>query len=113
MTRLPVRFLEVLEKAQEMGVIDSKTVWIEIGAHPTYSNLVCGAFADPPLAVPSLREGEDNWQTFAKSMVQLYLAGVGMDWNSWYRPFEPELRLLDLPSYHWKNRNHWIQYNGD
>ncbi|KAJ5540753.1 polyketide synthase [Penicillium frequentans] len=113
MTRLPVRFVEVLEKAQELGVIDSKTVWIEIGAHPTYSNSVCGAFADPPLAVPSLKKGEDNWHTFAKSMVELYHAGLGLNWNAWYQPFEPDLRLLNLPLYHWKNMNHWIQYNGD
>ncbi|KAJ6096673.1 polyketide synthase [Penicillium sp. IBT 16267x] len=113
MTRLPVRFVNILEKAQKLGVIDSKTVWIEIGAHPTYSNSVCGAFTDPPLAVPSLRQGEDNWHTFAKSMMELYHAGIELNWNAWYQPFEPELRLLDLPSYHWNNRNHWIQYNGD
>ncbi|KAJ6010630.1 polyketide synthase [Penicillium sp. IBT 35674x] len=113
MTRLPVRFVEVLEKAQKLGIIHSKTVWIEIGAHPTYSNSVCGAFADPPLAVPSLKKGEDNWHTFAKTMMELYHAGIELNWNAWYRPFEPELRLLDLPSYYWKNRNHWIQYNGD
>ncbi|KAJ5928129.1 polyketide synthase [Penicillium verhagenii] len=113
MTRLPVQFVNVLEKAQELGAIDSNTIWIEIGAHPTYSNSVRAAFEKPPLIFPSLRQEEDNWHTFAKGMAELYHAGVELNWNSWYQPFETELRLLNLPAYHWKNKNHWIQYNGD
>lgn len=109
-TRAPVQFVNVLDKAQELGVVDSKMVWVEIGPHPTYSNSVRGALADVSLVVPSLRQDEDNWQTFARSMVELYNAGIGLDWNTWYQPFEPELRLLKLPSYYWNNKNHWIQY---
>lgn len=63
--------------------------------------------------VPSLRRGENNWTTLASSLSNLHNHGVKIDWSEYHRPFETSLRLLDLPTYAWNNKNHWIQYNGD
>ncbi|RAK88250.1 ketoacyl-synt-domain-containing protein, partial [Aspergillus costaricaensis CBS 115574] len=112
-TRAPARFSEALTKAQHMGLVNSQTVWVEIGVHPTYSGAVRATLADVMAIVPSLRSDETNWHTLAVSMCTLQETGVPLDWNEWYRPFEPHLRLLDLPSYQWDLKNHWIQYNGD
>ncbi|KAK4994946.1 Non-reducing polyketide synthase PKS8-1 [Elasticomyces elasticus] len=46
-------------------------------------------------------------------MAALYLAGVAVDWNEFHRPFESRLRLLDLPTYAFNDKNHWLQYEGD
>lgn len=113
-TRQPVNLFDSLNSASDTGLVDKKTVWIEIGPHGSYSNFVRSAMPDGTLTIASLKRDEDNWRTFARGMAQLYNVGLNLDWNAWNAPFEMEyLRLLDLPSYHWNAKNHWIQYNGD
>lgn len=91
--------------------------WIEIGTQP-----VCIGFnvraVDPAVlgtALPSLRRGEDDWKTISQSLAALHTAGVQIGWGEFHSPFERAcgVRLLDLPTYAWNNKNHWIQYNGD
>ena len=48
-----------------------------------------------------------------ESMAALYLAGVDISWNEFHCQFEDRLRLVDLPTYAWNNKNYWLQYNGD
>lgn len=112
-TRESVDFLTAIETAHNMSIVDESMVWVEIGPHP-----VCMGFAKSILptvnaAVPSLRRGEDNWKTLAQSLAIVHGAGVEVGWNEFHRPFEGGLRLLDLPTYAWNDKNHWIQYNGD
>ncbi|KAL4778883.1 hypothetical protein BJX76DRAFT_362306 [Aspergillus varians] len=112
-TRQVVRFCEALEKSWDDGVIDGNTVWVEVSVHQSYSSPVCAAVPDMEVIVPSLRSDQNNWHTLASSMAALHEAGVKVDWNEWYRPFESEMRLLDLPSYQWNMKEHWIQHDGD
>jgi acyl transferase domain-containing protein len=49
----------------------------------------------------------------AESLAQLHLGGIDVGWNEFHRPFESKLRLLDLPTYAWNNKNYWLQYKGD
>ena len=111
-TREPVDFLAAVETAHRMAIVDGTSVWIEMGPHP-----VCMGFArsigPTNLAVPSLRRGEDNWTTMAQSLAAIHTAGLGVGWNEFHRPFESGLRLLDLPTYAWNDKTHWIMYNGD
>lgn len=112
-TREPVRFLSALESAQKISTIGERTVWVEIGPHPVCTDCVKATLPFTNLAVPSLRRGEDSWKTIAQSLAALHCAGVEVSWNDFHRPFERGLRLLDLPTYSWNERNYWIQYNGD
>ena len=112
-TRERVNFLAGLEAAQKFGTIDETTAWVEIGPHP-----VCVSFARNSLpalnvGVPSMRRDEDGWTTMAQSLASLHCTGVRIDWSEFHRPFEKSLRLLDLPTYSWNDKNYWIQYNGD
>jgi acyl transferase domain-containing protein len=102
-----------LENAQEISAISDETVWIEIGPHPVCTGFVKSAIPSTALAVPSICRGDDNWKTMAESMAALHLAGVNVSWNEFHRPFESRLRLLDLPTYAWNDKNYWLQYNGD
>lgn len=36
-----------------------------------------------------------------------------VEWSEFHRPFETSLRLLDLPTYAWNDKNHWISYKDD
>ena len=112
-TREPVNFLSGLEVAQKFSTIDDKTVWVEIGPHPVCTGFVKATISSANAAVPSLRRGEDSWTTMSKSLGTLHCVGVEVDWIEFQRPFERGLRLLDLPTYSWNDKNYWITYNGD
>jgi monodictyphenone polyketide synthase len=112
-TREAVDFYSALENAEKVGTIGDETVWIEIGPHPVCTNFVKSTLQSVAVAVPSIRRDDDNWKTMAESMAALHLAGVQVGWNEFNRPFESRLRLLDLPTYSFNDKNHWLQYNGD
>ena len=112
-TREPVNFLSGLEIAQKFSTISEKTVWVEIGPHPVCIGFVKNTLPSINVAVPSMHKGEDDWKTMAQSLNVLHCAGVEVDWNEFHRPFEGALRLLDLPTYSWNDKNYWIQYKGD
>lgn len=112
-TRECVDFVSALEAAQTVATISPETIWIEIGPHPVCTSFVKSTIPSTQVAIPSFRRGEDNWKTLAESMAVLHLAGVKVGWNEFHRPFDNRLRLLDLPTYVWNNKNYWLQYNGD
>ncbi|KAK3382227.1 putative polyketide synthase [Lasiosphaeria ovina] len=113
-TREAVNFVGALEAARRMGTVDDATVWIEIGPHPVCMGFVRSTLpAAPRAAVASLRRGEDNWATLAHALAAAHGAGVAVGWSEFHRPFEPALRLLDLPTYAWNDKTVWMQYNGD
>ena len=112
-TREAVDFVSALENARNISTISDETVWVEIGPHPVCTSFVKSTIPSTQLAIPSIRRGDDNWKTMAESMAALHLAGVGVNWNEFHRPFETRLRLLDLPTYAWNDKNYWLQYKGD
>jgi monodictyphenone polyketide synthase len=112
-TREAVNFVAALESAQEMATVDKDTIWIEIGPHPVCVGFVKATMPSTNLAVPSIRRGEDNWTTFAQSLGSLHTTGIQIGWSDFHKPFESQLRLLDLPTYAWNDKKYWIQYNGD
>ncbi|OKL55335.1 hypothetical protein UA08_09374 [Talaromyces atroroseus] len=112
-TRQTVDFLAALQQAQKIHTISDETVWVEIGPHPVCTNFIKTTIPSTQLAVPSIRRGDDNWKTISESMATLHLGGVEVSWNEFHSPFERRLRLLDLPTYAWNEKNHWLQYTGD
>ncbi|KAM3081851.1 hypothetical protein ACMFMG_004321 [Clarireedia jacksonii] len=113
-TRKTVRYTEAMNKALEMGLIDSKdTAWIDIGPQPICCNFIKSAMPSLAITAASLKRDEDNFRTLSETLAQMHIAGVDIDWNAWHSPFEKNLRLIDLPAYKWNNKNYWLQYNGD
>jgi len=112
-TREPVNFVSALEAALSIEIVDETMVWIEIGPHPVCIGFVKTTLPSINLAATSFRRDEDNWRTLAASLGALHCAGVAVAWDEFHRPFERGLRLLDLPTYAWNDKNHWIQYNGN
>ncbi|KAF4633175.1 hypothetical protein G7Y89_g4946 [Cudoniella acicularis] len=85
--REAVDFLGGLVSAQEAGIIDENTIWLEVGPHSVCSGMVKATFGATTIATPTLRRKEDPYKTI--------------------------IRLLDLPCYSWDEKNYWIQYEGD
>ena len=112
-TREPVNFLSALEAAHSIETIDETMAWLEIGPHPVCMGFVKATLPSINVATPSFRRDEDNWKTLATSLAALHCAGVAVAWGEFHGPFEQGLRLLDLPTYAWNDKNYWIQYNGN
>ncbi|RAK79032.1 putative polyketide synthase [Aspergillus fijiensis CBS 313.89] len=119
-TRETVDFRSAIEAAYEMSTIDDETIWIEIGPHPVCTGFIRATLASSsttvtgaPITAASLRRGESNWTTLTRTLATLHCAGVLITWNEFHRPFEPALRLLDLPTYAWNDKTYWIPYKGN
>ncbi len=111
--REPVDFLGGLVSAQKSGVIDEKTVWIEVGPHPVCTSMVKAAFGVSTIAVPTVRRNEPVYKTLSSTLCTLHAAGLNLDWNEYHRDFDASVRLLDLPTYSFDLKNYWLQYEGD
>ncbi|KAK8858989.1 polyketide synthase [Apiospora arundinis] len=112
-TRESVNFLGAVEAAYKMSTIENNMVWIEIGPHPVCVGFAKSILPSVSVGMPSLRRGEDNWKTISHTLSAVHSTGVSVSWNEFHRPFETNLRLLDLPTYAWNDKNHWLMYNGD
>ena len=111
--REAVDFLGGLVSAQQSGTIDEKTVWLEIGPHPVCAGMVKAAFGGTTVAVPTLRRNEACYKTLTASLCTLHTAGLNIDWTEFHRDFLSSVRILDLPSYSFDEKNYWLQYSGD
>ncbi|KAK4230211.1 PaPKS1 melanin biosynthesis polyketide synthase encoded by the PaPKS1 protein [Podospora fimiseda] len=111
--REAVNFLGGLVSAQQTGTIDEKTVWLEVGPHPVCAGMVKAAFGGATVAVPTLRRNEPCYKTLSASLCTLHTAGLNIDFNELHRDFKASVRLLDLPSYSFDEKNYWLQYTGD
>ncbi|KAI1327243.1 polyketide synthase [Xylariaceae sp. FL0255] len=108
-----VNFLGGLVYAQEVGAIDEKTVWLEVGPHPVCAGMIKAAFGISTVAVPSLRRNEPPFRTLSSTLCTLHSAGLNLDWNEYHRDFDATVRLVDLPAYAFDLKNYWLQYEGD
>ncbi|KAJ2893280.1 putative polyketide synthase protein [Zalerion maritima] len=111
--REAVDFLGGLVSAQESGVIDEKTVWLEVGPHPVCSAMVKATFGAATIACPTVRKNEETYKTLSSTLCTFHTAGLNMDWNEFHRDFDGSVRLLDLPTYSFEDKNYWLQYEGD
>ena len=102
-----------LAAAQQLGLINVETVWVEIGPHPVCLSFVKSELGQSVLTVPTLRKDTAPYRTIASSLVALHTAGLVIDWNEYHRDFLRCVRMLDLPTYAFDNKKYWIQYTGD
>jgi hypothetical protein len=58
-SRHPVQFLDALNTARAVGIVDDRTVWLEIGPHPICCNNVKSWSGGQANTFGSLRQGED------------------------------------------------------
>lgn len=110
--RNTVDFAGALIAASVAEVVSNSTVWLELGHHPVCSGFISRTLPETRLTCSSLHRDTDNWTSLAKTLSRLYDVGLNIDWNEYHRPFEPALRLVQLPTYAWNNKNYWIQYRG-
>lgn len=112
--RESVKFLQTIEECKRTGIIDDRTVWLEMGPHPVCMGMVKAILKLPAyLTLPTLKKEESSLVTIANSISKVYTAGVDINWMAYQKEYESAHRLLPLPTYAFDLKNYWIQYEGD
>lgn len=111
--RETVDFVGSIAAAQQLGLINDMTVWVEIGPHPVCLGFVKSEFGQNTVTAPSLRRNESSYKILSNSLSALHTVGISIDWNEYHRDFLDCVQMLDLPAYAFDNKNYWIQYTGD
>jgi iterative type I PKS product template protein len=111
--REAVNFVGGIASAQQLGLINDMTVWVEIGPHPVCLGFVKSELGQSTVTAPSLRRNEAPYKILSNSLSVLHTAGISIDWNEYHRDFLDCVQMLDLPAYAFDNKNYWIQYTGD
>ena len=111
--RETVDFAGGMAAAQQMGLINAQTLWMELGPHPVCMGFVKSELGQDVVVAPSLRKGTAPYKTLSQSLATLHLAGLDVDWNEYHRDFIDCVQMLDLPAYAFDNKTYWIQYTGD
>lgn len=111
--RETVNFPLGLEAGFREGVVNEKTIWVEVGPHPVCLAMIKKILGPQVPAVPSLRRNEDPWKVISASLASLHTYGLNICWNEFQRDFNPAQRQLHLPTYSFDLKNYWINYVGN
>lgn len=108
-----VNFSGSIAAAQQIGLVNDQTVWLELGPHPVCSNFIKAELGARATTFASLRKDTPIYKVLGNSLSGLHLVGVQVHWEEYHRDFQECVQLLDLPTYAFDNKNYWIQYTGD
>ena len=111
--RNTVNFQGALEAAKGSSIVDEQAIWLEIGPHPSCSEMIKGTLGSKTRTLSSLKKNTDTWRVLAGGLEVLYLNGIGIQWNEYHRDFRGSHKIIDLPKYSWDLKNYWIQYRND
>ncbi|MBP2677204.1 MAG: polyketide synthase family protein, partial [Deltaproteobacteria bacterium] len=83
-------------------------LFLEIGPRPTLSFLGQQTVGDESAAwLPSMREGQDEWQTILATLGSLYVRGTRIDWGGFDRGYARE--RVSLPTYPFERSRYWVE----
>jgi naphtho-gamma-pyrone polyketide synthase len=111
--RHTVNFQGAIEAAKTSSIIDERTLWLEIGAHPACSGMVKSTIGSQATTIASLRKGVDSWKVISNGLETLYSSGIDIKCNEYHRDFKTSHKVLTLPRYSWDLKNYWIMYKND
>ncbi len=103
--REPVRFANAIQAMLKDGC----DVVIELGPQPVLASSIaeCAASVEhSPVILASLRRGRPERETALQACAGAYSAGCNLAWEY----VQPKLgRIVDLPTYPWQRKRHWIR----
>lgn len=108
-----VNFHGALESAQQLGLINDKTVWLELGPHPVCSSFIKSGLGQSIRMASSLNKNMEPYKSISDSLAFMHTSGFAINWDEYHRDFLDCLHVLDLPAYAFDNKNYWIDYVGN
>lgn len=103
--RMPVLFSRGIATLRQYGI----RAFIEMGPHPVLSSMVRqdAEAVNTELYLPSMRKDQNSWEIIARSLSDLYLNGIHMDWIGFDKPYYR--RRVSLPTYPFQRKRHWFK----
>ncbi|GAA6618282.1 type I polyketide synthase [Scytonema sp. NUACC26] len=99
-----VQFADSLKTLHALGY----EMFVEIGPKPTLLGMGRNCLSEGVgVWLPSLRQGQDDWQQMLQSLGKLYTCGVSVDWSGFDRDCGRE--LISLPTYPWHRQRYWVE----
>lgn len=99
----PVKFAQSMQTLNEEG-----DFFLEIGAKPILLGMGRQCLpADAGVWLPSLRQGVEDWQQILKSLSQLYIQGVQVDWSAFDCNYVRH--KVPLPTYPFQRQRYWLE----
>ena len=108
-----VDFVGAVEAATKSNIIDSSTIWIEIGPHPVCSAMLKSILSLDTSALPTTSTRREPWSVLTSTLATLYETGIDINWSAYHFDFKAFAKVLEPPSYAWDAKNHWIQYKNN
>nr|VFK43848.1 MAG: malonyl CoA-acyl carrier protein transacylase [Candidatus Kentron sp. TC] len=104
--RQPVRFAMSVRTLHDQGF----NTFLEIGPKPTLLGMARQCLPDDDIAgtwLPSLREGQEDWEQLLQSLGEWYAHGGSVDWKSLDRDYSRR-KVPSLPTYPFQRQRYWI-----
>ena len=112
--RQAVNFVGAMHACNSAGLVNDKTLWIEIGPQPVCTKLIRSTLeVAPEKLLPTLTSSENNWKTISTATASAYASGAPVNWLEYHKEYIDSLSLLELPTYAFDLKEYWIQYEGD
>ena len=106
--RQPVRFAAGMESLHQQGY----EIFLEIGAKPILLGMGRSCLPEEVgVWLPSLRQGQSDWQQLLQTLGELYIRGLRVDWSGFDRDYERY--RLGLPTYPFQRQRYWIEQSED
>lgn len=102
--RQPVKFAASIETLSQQGY----EVFVECGPKAILLGMGCQCLPEGVgLWLPSLRPGQEDWQTILQSLGQLYVRGVKVDWLGFDQGYTR--CKVTLPTYPFQRQCYWVE----
>lgn len=101
--RRPVQFTKIVASLNSADI----DILMELGPQPILLGMASDSKqADSYSLLPSLRKNKSALESMSESLSKLYLAGVNIDWASFYGS-KKSFSALSLPTYPFQRKRHW------
>ncbi|GKT47439.1 non-reducing polyketide synthase pks27 [Colletotrichum spaethianum] len=111
--RNPVNIMQAVSVANAEGVLDDRTIAVEIGPAPVVAPMVKEVIGTTMQTFASAHKTIDSWQLLTEAFSGMYLSGASIEWNRYHEDFPECQQVLQLPSYGWTLKEYWMQYTND
>jgi amino acid adenylation domain-containing protein/thioester reductase-like protein len=98
---------EAVRFADGMAAIAGYEIFLEMGPQPTLLGMGRRCLPQSDAAwLPSLRNGQEDWQVILDSLGALYVEGIDIDWDGFGREYAR--RRVSLPTYPFERQRYWF-----
>ncbi|HEX6270322.1 MAG TPA: amino acid adenylation domain-containing protein [Anaerolineales bacterium] len=102
--RAEVKFYKGMQSLASLGI----DAFIEIGPNPVLLGMGQRCLPETQATwLPSLRQGQDNWQVILNSLGKLYIQGAEVDWLGFDQGYTRH--KVSLPNYPFERQRYWFQ----